>query len=349
MRKIDSNSLVHQTVAKFYKASKDTFTCITAPSVVIPISSVNDDYCDCPDGSDEPGTSACTYLSALSPLQPVPGTLTGTSNTTLALPGFYCKNKGHEPGYIPSSYVNDGVCDYDLCCDGSDEWAGVGGVACEDRCVAMGKEWRRTEAERTKGARAAMLKKGELLKRAEVLKQGIQNSISDLEVEVKAYGVKAEEAKQRFEEVERKERGKVVKGASTKATRTTMLAKLAKARVEELRNGLITALEKKDAATARVQELEAILGAFKVEYNPNFNDEGVKRAVKAWEDYVAKKDTSTDSGESVEEIDLAEIGKPDSAEQTGINWDEWEQEDEESDVEARKPTPSPPGSPPCQS
>jgi len=39
-------------VAKYYKAA-DTFTCINNPNIKIPVSSVNDDVCDCPDGSDE--------------------------------------------------------------------------------------------------------------------------------------------------------------------------------------------------------------------------------------------------------------------------------------------------------
>jgi len=55
-------------------------------------SSVNDDYCDCNDGSDEPGTGACP-------------------NTR-----FYCVGQQQ---YLPSSRINDGICD---CCDGSDEW-----------------------------------------------------------------------------------------------------------------------------------------------------------------------------------------------------------------------------------
>lgn len=61
---------------------------------------VNDDYCDCSDGSDEPSTSACSHLP----------------NSR-----FYCKaGSCNQPGEhsIPSSRVNDGICD---CCDGSDE------------------------------------------------------------------------------------------------------------------------------------------------------------------------------------------------------------------------------------
>ena len=53
---------------------------------------LNDDYCDCTDGTDEPSTSACVHAY------------------------FVCSSGGTR---IPSSRVNDGVCD---CCDGSDEY-----------------------------------------------------------------------------------------------------------------------------------------------------------------------------------------------------------------------------------
>ena len=63
------------------------------------------------DGSDEPGTSACSNGS------------------------FYCPNRGFKPSNLASSRVNDGICD---CCDGSDEWAMVGGSPCSNNCDEMG-------------------------------------------------------------------------------------------------------------------------------------------------------------------------------------------------------------------
>lgn len=39
------------------RTNPPTWKCLNDSSRVIPFSAVNDDYCDCPDGSDEPGPS----------------------------------------------------------------------------------------------------------------------------------------------------------------------------------------------------------------------------------------------------------------------------------------------------
>ena len=93
-------------------AKKDMFTCKDGSST-FSIDKVNDEFCDCNDGSDEPGTAAC-------------------SNGV-----FWCANKGWKSKLLYSSRVNDGVCD---CCDGSDEHAGI--VTCVNRCQEEGAEQR---------------------------------------------------------------------------------------------------------------------------------------------------------------------------------------------------------------
>lgn len=87
---VDKTHGVPPTLAASYvpttkSASQHTWTCLDG-SKVISWSAVNDDYCDCPDGSDEPGTGACPDTK------------------------FYCRNEGHIGAFIPSSRVGDGLC-----------------------------------------------------------------------------------------------------------------------------------------------------------------------------------------------------------------------------------------------
>ncbi|KAF2305193.1 hypothetical protein GH714_002920 [Hevea brasiliensis] len=71
----------------YYKISSDTIKCKDG-SKKFTKAQLNDDFCDCPDGSDEPGTSACPRGK------------------------FYCRNSGHIPVLLFSSRVNDGICEH---------------------------------------------------------------------------------------------------------------------------------------------------------------------------------------------------------------------------------------------
>ncbi|KAF2660505.1 glucosidase 2 subunit beta precursor [Lophiostoma macrostomum CBS 122681] len=311
--------------AKFYKDT-EAFACISNPSIKLEIARLNDDYCDCPDGSDEPGTSACSYISPLSPPQPS-RVKVGQFNETLALPGFYCKNKGHIPSYIPFTNINDGVCDYELCCDGSDEWESVGGVKCEDRCGKIGKEWRKQDEARQKSLTAANKRRKELATEAARLKKEVEDRITTLRTQIQGQEIKVQELEQSLQEVERQEKGRVVKGAGT-GGKLTILTSLAKERIQELTDNLGRVRGERDTARARIEELEEIMRRFKEEHNPNFNDEGVKRAVKAWEDYAAQERPGPDTAR---DRDLDEILTPDS--ESAIKWEEYEENATESDVE----------------
>jgi len=89
-----------------YKAG--IFTCFDGVTQ-IPLSKINDDFVDCQDGSDEPGTSA-------------------NSNGT-----FYCQNAGYIPQEIPKWSIGDSICD---CCDGSDEILNKH-IKCPNTCEKM--------------------------------------------------------------------------------------------------------------------------------------------------------------------------------------------------------------------
>ena len=82
------------------------FTCLDGQQVV-PAKKINDEQCDCDDGSDEPSTSACPEGR------------------------FFCANSAHKPQWLNSSSVGDGFCD---CCDGTDEHARGG---CPNACAML--------------------------------------------------------------------------------------------------------------------------------------------------------------------------------------------------------------------
>lgn len=308
-------------VSKFY-LDQNTFQCISNPTIKIPFSRVNDDYCDCPDGSDEPGTAACAHLSPLSPHTEVDA-YDRTLNTSPALPGFYCQNKGHIPGYVSFTNVNDGICDYEACCDGSEEWEGVGGVKCKNKCDEIGKAWRKQDAIRKKSAESAAKKRAELVAEAEKLRQVVKDKISTLNAEISGTEAKVKQLEQELAEVQRSEAGKVVK-AGKSGGKLGVLVTLAKARTEELRQALVAEVAQNADRKIRLEELEEIMTTFKTEYNPNFNDEGVKRAVRAWEEYVASKPTES---ASVHARDVNIISQPDKY--NGIDWTEYEGVEEE--------------------
>jgi len=238
------------------------------------------------------------------------------TNSTIALPGFYCQNRGHLPLYLSFTAVNDGVCDYDLCCDGSDEWQGI--VQCEDKCDSIGKEAMRLEQDRQKALTAAISRRKELVTTAARLRKENEIRMNDLQILIVGSESKLEKLQAQLQEAERTEKSRVARTANGgKSGEIALLVGQAKSRTIELRETLGRVRQQRDTAKNRLDELEKLLSTFQEEYNPNFNDEGVKRAVRAWEDYSAQeKTTITDEGY---EKDLDEIVKTD--EESGLDWE----------------------------
>uniref|UniRef100_A0A3B3T7D1 Glucosidase 2 subunit beta n=1 Tax=Paramormyrops kingsleyae TaxID=1676925 RepID=A0A3B3T7D1_9TELE len=159
----------------FYDESRP-FTCLDG-SRTIPFDRVNDDYCDCKDGSDEPGTAACPNGS------------------------FHCTNAGFRATFIPSSRINDGVCD---CCDTTDEYNS--GVSCQNTCRELGQKERETLEKMAEITREGFLLKRQLIEEAKQGLQEKQGKLSELQASRKEHEEKVDALRTVKETAEQPER-----------------------------------------------------------------------------------------------------------------------------------------------
>lgn len=263
---IDVRGVSPELIDRYKPDSDGFFHCLNDSSIRIPFNRVNDDYCDCPDGSDEPGTSAC------------------------ANGRFYCRNLGFKGSYIPSSWVDDGICDYDLCCDGSDEKPG----RCENKCKQYKEKY---EQERKRNN--AMVEKGlrvkqkilEASKKKHVL---LNEQVSMLTKEHSEVEKKLQKLQKQREKLNTENR-KAVDEAFIEYEES----------VKNVSEKAVTQAKKVNELERRLFNLEQALATMAKEYNHNFNDPAVKRAAKAYQDYAANhdvlKEEDTKKQETVED------------------------------------------------
>jgi len=137
-----------------------SFTCFDGSATLASFDAVNDDYCDCRDGSDEPGTGACSHLAK--PSAKMAAKFSCSWNITENLTASDARLR-----QLSLSAVNDGICD---CCGGEDEYNGE--VVCRDTCAEAAAEESLHEKERLEGskAREAYVEQAKGLKGSEQLK-----------------------------------------------------------------------------------------------------------------------------------------------------------------------------------
>lgn len=149
---------------------------------------MNDNYCDCVDGSDEPGTSACSHTSAV----------------------FHCTNTGYFSMDIPTSLVNDGICD---CCDGSDEYAS--GASCTHECVQKMETFNLNKKDVIEQVEAGLHDRVALVTEAQQLLKEEEEKLKALETSVESLKVMVEHLEAKKIEDERLELDEKIKRIST--------------------------------------------------------------------------------------------------------------------------------------
>lgn len=154
--------------SNYDSGASPVFHCLlSTSSATVPWGAVNDDFCDCEDGSDEPGTAACA----------------GQKRSTM----FYCPNQQSAPSYIYSSRVNDGVCD---CCDGSDEWRKE---RCKNSCYEEGRKLKKEADNVEYQWKHGLKKKHGYIAAAEQEKQRREEQLAKLRADIPS--MEAEETK----------------------------------------------------------------------------------------------------------------------------------------------------------
>lgn len=241
------------------ETGEKSWSCLSDPTIILSYSQINDNYCDCPDGSDEPGTNSCSYKLDQK---------------------FYCKNTNHIPGYIENYKLNDGVCDYDVCCDGSDEYLTS---KCPDKCSEIHQQFVKYKEDVSRDVEKSLAIKNQIIENSSKIKIEISEKLNNLKHQLKT---RREESELYIDdEVENVEQ--VDEEADS---------------LSEISRYISSMNSKINSQQQTINRLESILTKLVGNYNPNFNDLAVKESVNQFQEYFSNKIDL-----AVQEIDIQNV------------------------------------------
>eukprot|EP00933_Yihiella_yeosuensis_P022643 TRINITY_DN17801_c0_g1_i1.p1 TRINITY_DN17801_c0_g1~~TRINITY_DN17801_c0_g1_i1.p1 ORF type:complete len:453 (-),score=139.72 TRINITY_DN17801_c0_g1_i1:83-1441(-) len=272
---------------KYPQGPGSSFGCLKEKKEV-PFESVNDNYCDCSDGSDEPGTGACS----------------GQEETL-----FYCPNAGGTPQLVYASRVGDGICD---CCDGSDEADLLerrpnAAKACPNTCVEDGEREKQEREKKLADLREGVKSKEETIEKARKEISDAEAELKVLEEEIPKLEKVVEQAKAKKEEAEAI---RFQKDCKTEMPRLRDEVTTLKARIKELEQEVENLKPKEEK-----KEEKKVVSEY-AKWMENAEEEITKDGDEAVADALAEDDsapsayttttTTADSSKTAEEIQLEE-------------------------------------------
>ncbi|CAN3363572.1 hypothetical protein DICA3_F30504 [Diutina catenulata] len=207
---------------------EEVFRCLSDHSIEIPFEKVNDNHVDCPDGSDEPGTAANPHGM------------------------FWCENKGFIGQWIPTYIVGDGVCDYERCCDGSDEHASG---LCPNRCADVKQQFDEFRERVDQQVENALAIQQRMVEAASVAKANELSQVAKIKDEMAA----------------------MEKHAGTKNS-----DKADEVSVRDVEKYI-------ESQHQQIEQLKNILSRLMANFNPNYNDGAVKEATQRYQQFLGRQ------------------------------------------------------------
>lgn len=243
------------------ETGEEYWHCLGDPSIILRYDQINDNYCDCPDGSDEPGTNACPYNPERK---------------------FYCSNDGHFPGYLENFKLNDGVCDYEVCCDGSDEYFSG---KCENKCKEIHKQFLKYKEKAHREIETSLVRKQTLANKAKEDRMKLQERFDELRKKLEIQELELDSLRKSLEE----------NGNQDDAAEELVYTRLSP-HIKELHTNIESERNNVQDYSKKVTYLESVLSHLIENYNPNFNDLAVKESVHKFQDYLSNKEGNMDAG-----------------------------------------------------
>jgi hypothetical protein len=217
-----------------------------------------------------------------------------TSGTSACPNGvFHCTNAGHTPANIPSSHVNDGICD-PLCCDGSDEYDGQ--ISCPNTCRELGARARQEAAENAKKFEEGGRVRQSYIEKAKQKRNELEAERDRLTTMIAIAEEKERDLKVVLERAETRE--------SKLSKHGEKIADRAREKINEYKQALTALRDEIGYMSERLGTLEGTLEDLKNNHNQNYHDMAVKAAVSAWD--KLKAETPPEWQITVEQLDILE-------------------------------------------